>query len=325
PDLGILHALDALLQEGSVTGAAQRVGLSTPAMSHALARLREQLGDPLLVRAGRAMVLTPRAEALRPRVRDLVAAAEQALAPEVPFAPRELERAFIVHATDHVLTVLGPALDRLAREEAPRLDLRFVPTAISDPEALREGEADLAVGIYGELPPELRTRVLFTDRFVCVVRDDHPGVGKRLSVERFVALEHVQIAPRGRPGGYIDDLLAERGLSRRVARAVPYTLAALLLVARTDYVLTVSERIARAFAPSFGLRVLDPPLPLRPYALSLLWHPRFDGDAAHRFLRDLFLRAAEASAADVHQGARTRLDPTDPTGQRAPGQRRRRG
>lgn len=314
PDLGILLALDALLQEGSVTGAARRVGLSTPAMSHTLARLRELLGDPLLVRAGRAMVLTPRAETLRPRIRDLCAAAAQALAPEAPFSPRELERAFVVHATDHVLTVLGPALDRLAREAAPRLTLRFAPNSPDDPEALREGDADLAIGIYGELPPELRTRILFTDRFVCVVRKDHPTIGKRLTLERFLALEHVQIAPRGRPGGYVDDLLAERGLARRVARAVPYTLAALLLVARTDDVLTVSERIARALAPAFGLRLLEPPLPLRPYALSLLWHPRFDGDPAHRFLRDLLVRAAEASAAETHEGARTRLDATDPTG-----------
>ncbi len=306
-DLALLATLDALLQEGSVSNAARRVGLSTAAMSHALARIRARLGDPLLVRAGRAMVLTPRAEALRPKVRSAVAAAALALAPDRPFAPAELERSFVIRATDHVLTVIGVELDTLVREAAPGATLRFVPNTTDDPAVLRAGGADLAVGIYGELPPELRTRVLFTDRFVCVVRADHPTVKKRLSLEQLVALDHVQVAPRGRPGGYLDNLLAERGLRRRVVRAVPYFLVALQLVARTDYVLTVSERIARACAPTFGLRLIEPPLELRPYALKLVWHPRFDADAAHAWLRDRFVAAARLGAAGVHANARTRL------------------
>jgi DNA-binding transcriptional LysR family regulator len=306
-DFAMLVALDAVLQEGSVTRAAKRMGLSTPAMSHALARMRERLGDPILVRAGREMVLTPRAQALRPAVRSVVAEAAGLLAPERPFVAAELARTFVVHATDHVLSVLGVALDRIVHAEAPGVVLRFAPNARDDATPLRDGSIDLAVGIYGELPPELRTRQLLTDRFVCVVRDGHPRVGKRLGIDDFVALEHVQVAPRGRIGGYVDHVLAERGLSRRVVRAVPFFLAALVLVARTDYVLTVSERIARATAPSLGLRILEPPLPLLPYALSLVWHPRMDGDAAHRWLREAFVRAAREAAGDVHPGARTRL------------------
>src|SRR3954470_24677795 len=120
-DLGLLATLDALLQEGSVTGAARRLGLSTPAMSHALARMREKLGDPLLVRAGRGMVLTPRAEALRPRVHTLVNEVRQAVGPPRPFVPAELARAFVIHATDYVLAALGPAVDRVLQREAPRV------------------------------------------------------------------------------------------------------------------------------------------------------------------------------------------------------------
>jgi DNA-binding transcriptional LysR family regulator len=312
-DLSLLATLDALLQEGSVTKAARRLGLSTPGMSHALARVRERLGDALLVRAGQSMVLTPRAEALRPRVRSLVEEAARMLAPEQPFSARELRRTFVLHTSDYVLTLLGPALDQVVHAEAPSVDLRFVPNTADDSAPLREGGADLAIGIYGELPPELRIRQLITDRFVCVVRQDHPLERQRLSLDQFLRLEHVQVAPRGRPGGYIDDVLRERGLERRVARAVPYFMTGLMLTARTDYVLTISERLARSLAPQLGLRILEPPLTLQPYALQLVWHPRMDGDAGHRWLREALVRAAQSVAGDVHPNARTRLDRTDAT------------
>lgn len=321
-DLGLLVVLDALLQEGSVTGAARRVGLSTPAMSHALARARRRLGDPILVRAGRAMALTPRAEALRARVHTIVAEAEQALAAPRPSAPAEFDRSFVVHASDYVLAVLGVELDRVLVGEAPGLSVRFVPNTPEDAVRLREGDSDLAVGIYGDLPGEMRTRRLLTDRLVCAVREGSRAVGRRLTLEDFVQLPHIQVAPRGRPGGYVDDLLRERGLERRVARAVPYFVAALELAARTDYLLTVSERLARSLAPRLGLRILEPPIRLRPYALSLVWHPRFDGDPEHRWFREAFVRAASAAADGVHPDARTRLDATDPTA--GPGRRKHR-
>lgn len=319
-DLNLLVSLDALLQEGSVTGAAKRVGLSTPAMSHALARIRERLGDPILVRSGRGMLLTPRAVALKPQVHEVVGEARRALAPERPFVPAELARSFVVHASDYVLTVLGATVDRILRAEAPRVSVRFVPNTADDSVVLRDQGSDLAVGIYGDLPQEMRTRQLLTDRFVSVVRRDHPASGRRMTLERFVALDHVQVAPRGQPGGYLDDVLRARGLSRNVARAVPYFLTALQLVAETDYVLTVSERIARRYEAPLGLSVFEAPVRLRPYALSLVWHPRLDADAGHRFLREAFLRAAREVAGERHEQPRTRLDASDPTS----GQRRRR-
>ena len=319
-DLGILVSLDALLQEGSVTGAARRVGLSTPAMSHALARIRERLGDPILVRSGRGMLLTPRAQALKPQVHGVVNEARRTLEPERPFVAGELSRTFIVHATDYVLTILGAEVDRILREEAPRVCVRFVPNTPDDPALLRDQGSDLAVGIYGELPQEMRNRHLLTDRFVCVVRRGHPAAKKRFALEDFVGLPHIQVAPRGKPGGYLDDVLRERGLTRTVARAVPYFVTALQLASETDYVLTISERIAKRFAETLSLQLLEVPVKLRPYALSLVWHPRVEGDAAHRFLRDVFLRASKKAAGDRHEEPRTRLDPTDPTS----GQTRRR-
>ncbi len=312
-DMGLLVSLDALLQEGSVTGAARRVGLSTPAMSHALARIRERLSDPILVRSGRGMVLTPRALALKDQVHSVVTEARRALAPERPFVASELARTFAVHASDYVLTILGTSVDRILREEAPNACVRFVPNTPDDPALLRDQGSDLAVGIYGDLPQEMRSRQLLTDRFVCVVRRGHARAKKRFTLEQFVGIPHIQVAPRGKPGGYLDDVLAERGLSRTVARAVPYFVTALQLAAATDYVLTISERIARHFAEPLSLTILEVPVKLRPYALSLVWHPRFDGDAGHRFLREIFLRAATEAAGDRHEEPRTRLDATDPT------------
>src|SRR5512136_2063262 len=186
-DLSLLLTLDALLQEANVTLAARRVGLSTPATSHALARIRERLDDPLLVRAGRRMVLTPRAEKLRPQVRSLVEEAPRVLSAAVPFSPRELNRSFTIFTTDHVLLVLGPTVDRILRKEAPNVSLRFLPSVTDDWIPLRDGAADLSVCILGHFPPEFRTRQLFTDRFVCVVREDHPRVGRRLTLDEYLA------------------------------------------------------------------------------------------------------------------------------------------
>jgi DNA-binding transcriptional LysR family regulator len=322
-DFGLLLSLDALLQEGSVTGAARRVGLSTPAMSHALARIRERLGDPILVRSGRGMLLTPRAEALKPQVHSVVNDARKTLEPERPFVANELSRTFVVHATDYVLTILGAAVDRILCDEAPKVCVRFVPNTPDDAASLRDEGSDLAVGIYGDLPQEMRNRQLLTDRFVCVVRKGHPATKKRFTLDQFVELSHIQVAPRGKPGGYLDDVLREKGRTRTVARAVPYFVTAMQLVAETDYVLTVSERIALRMAGPLSLEVLEVPVKLRPYALSLLWHPRVDADAGHRFLRDVFVRASRQVAADRHEQPRTRLDATDPTSGQTRKRRRR--
>jgi DNA-binding transcriptional LysR family regulator len=275
--------------------------------------LRERFGDPLLVRAGRGMVRTPRADALKDQVHAAVTQVRAVFTTSDVFDPARVHRTFAISLTDYVMVVYGDHFEGLLRARAPLLDVRYVPNAVDDAERLRRGETDLAIGIYGELPPELRTRPLLTDRFVCVVRDEHPAVGEDLTLEAFAALDHIQIAPRGQPGGYVDDLLAARGLRRRVARAVPFFQVALGMVARSDAILTVSERIALQLGPALGLKVLKPPLPLEPYTLSLVWHPRFDADPAHAWLRETLLEATRDLGAEVERGSRRRLDPSDPT------------
>lgn len=299
-DLSLLIALDALLQESSVTRAAERVGLSTPAMSHTLARIRDRLNDPILVRAGQGMVLTTRAQTLKPRVHSLVAQAEQLFTLGDTFSPKTVDREFVVNVTDYVHFVMGSALDRMARQQAPRLRLRFAPATRDDAKALRQGSTDLAIGVYDELPPEIMTRTLITDRPVCVLRKGHALTRQRMTLKRFVGLDHVQVAPRGRPGGRMDDLLRARGLERRVLRVVPTFQAAAALVADSDYVLTLSRRVAIILAASFELVIVEPPLNLEPYAVNLIWHSRVDADPAHRWLRGLWVAAAAEAVGDEH-------------------------
>lgn len=301
-DLNALVALDALLEHASVTRAAEQAHVSKPAMSQSLSRLRARIGDPLLVRTGAHLTRTPHAERLRPRVRQIVEDAFAVLARAGDADVGDLERTFRIHATDQALAVLGTALDRLARR-APAVTLHFQPAQSQDAALLRDGQVDLAIGVYedppySELPGGLRIQKLYTDRFVCVVRRGHPRVGGRLDLARFVKLDHIQITPRGRPGGYVDDMLALHGLRRRIVRAVPYFLAGLLLVASSDQVLTISERLARPLARKLGLRILAPPpeLGLEPYTTAQIWHPRSDPDAGHRWLRESVREAARRSA-----------------------------
>ncbi|HTL33898.1 MAG TPA: LysR family transcriptional regulator [Kofleriaceae bacterium] len=301
PDLNLLIALDALLQEQNVSRAAKRLGLSTPAMSHALARLRKHLGDPLLVRAGQRMVPTPRAADLRDRVHGLADDALGVLRPEPTRDLKTLERTFRIKASDMVMCVLGPALDKRLRE-LPGVSLHVMPPQFEEPALLRAGTVDLAIGVYdyspySDLPNDLRIQQLFEDHFTCVVRKDHPTVGRTLTIEQYAALEHVQIAPRGQPGGYVDELLEARGYKRRIVRAVPFFIAALMLVAETDYVLTVSGQLARRLAEPLGLRLVQPPrsLDLEPNHMAQLWHPRNDKDPAHRWLRETIAEAARLS------------------------------
>jgi len=302
PDLNLLIALDALLQEHSVSRAAARVGLSTPAMSHALARLRDQLGDPLLVRAGQRMVPTPRAADLQARVHALATEALGVLAPAPVTEIAKLERMFRILSTDQLMTVIGPALDRKLRA-APNVSLHVMPPHREESAQLRDGTIDLAIGVYdyapySDLPTDLRIQQLFDDHYVCVVREDHPTVGNSLTLAQYAELDHVQVAVRGPPGGYVDELLAKHGLKRRISRALPYFLAALQLISETDYVMTLSVMLVKRLAGKLPIKSVQPPrsLGLEPYQVSQLWHPRNNRDPAHRWLRDSIAEAARQAS-----------------------------
>lgn len=296
PDLSLLPALNALLTEVSVVRAARKMGLSPSAMSRTLDRLRAATADPLLVRAGRGLVLTPRAEALRVQVRQVTQEALSVFQPgDNVFDPAAIERSFTIRANDGFVETMGARLLAGLRAEAPGVRLRFAPKPDKDVRALREGDVDLEIGVLGESGPEIRIQTLFRDRFVGVVRKGHPLLAEPITPRRYAACEHVAASRRGVAVGPVDRALADMGLSRTVIAVVPGFAAAVALAAASDLValLPASYMAARlGVSESIGLvESFDLPLEVDGITVSQMWHPRLDADAGHRWLRGHVLDA----------------------------------
>ncbi|WP_308013067.1 LysR family transcriptional regulator [Inquilinus sp. Marseille-Q2685] len=288
-DLNLLVALDALLAEGSVAGAARRMNLSAPAMSRTLARIRDAVGDPVLVRAGRRLVPTPRAIELRDRVRAVVEDAQALLRPEGATDPSTLERTFTIRASDYAAGVFSAGLAAAAARQAPGVTLRFTDQGREDVKDLREGRIDLDIGVLGsETGPEIRVQTLLQDRFVGVVREGHPLLRGAMTAERFAAAPHISASRRGRSRGLIDDALERQGLSRRVTLVMPSFYAALFTAASSDIVAALPLAVvARAAALGLAVRSFELPVTVPTVTVVQSWHPRFDKDAGHRWLRQL--------------------------------------
>ncbi|MDB4884235.1 MAG: transcriptional regulator, LysR family [Gemmatimonadetes bacterium] len=285
PDLNLLVTLDALLAEGSVARAARRLHLSPSAMSRALARLREVTRDPLLVRAGRELVPTPRALALRERVGQLVHDAEAVLRPAEQLDLARLGRTFTLRTSEGFVENFGPKLIALVGEEAPGVRLRFVSKPDKDSTPLRDGRIDLETGVVGiSMGPEVRAQSLFRDRFIGVVRIGHPLSDGEITASRYAAGRHVLVSRRGLDAGPIDEALKPLGLKREIVTIVDGFSAALALARASDLVASVPERHTgnlRARMFSFSIPVVAPEI-----TVSLLWHPRLEADPAHRWLRE---------------------------------------
>jgi DNA-binding transcriptional LysR family regulator len=284
PDLNLLVTLDVLLAEGSVARAGHRLRLSPSAMSRALARLRATTGDPLLVRAGRGLVPTPRALALRDRVSQLVQDAESVLRPAERLTLTTLDRTFTLRTSEGFVENFGPPLlDRLGRE-APGVRLRFVQKSQKDSAPLREGTVELETGVVDKTTAqELRMQALFNDRYVGVVRAGHALTKGRITPSRYAAGKHICVSRDGLEKGPIDDALEGFGLERDLATIVGGFATALALARASDLITTVPERhtgILRTGMYSFALPISTPE-----FTVSLLWHPRLDADLAHRWLR----------------------------------------
>lgn len=293
-EVSLLLALDALLRERQVTRAAQRLGLTQSAMSHALRRLRELFGDPLFVRTPRGVLPTPRAAQLAEPLARVLAELERLTARPAAFDPATLTRRMALLTSEYVDVVLLPQLLAQLLHKAPRLDLEVRGTAFELEGALEEGRVDVALGIFPQLSPRVMQQRLFEDRFVCLLRTGHPAARGRLSLSRYAALSHVQIAPRGAPGGPVDEALGKRGLQRRVAVRIGSFLSALQLVARSDLLLTAPERLVRALLGTLPLRVLEPPLELPRFAIYQVWHERRQEDPAHAWLRSVLAEIARS-------------------------------
>ncbi|MDB5794717.1 MAG: transcriptional regulator, LysR family [Noviherbaspirillum sp.] len=284
PDFNLLITLDVLLAEGNVARAAKRLQLSPSAMSRALARLRETTGDPLLVRAGRGLVPTPRALELRERVGQLVQDAAAVLRAAEKLDLKQFARTFTLRTSDGFVENFGPDLIARISKDAPGVRLRFVQKHNKESAALRDGSVDLETGVIGDMTgPEVRTRALFQDRFIGVVRQGHALSKGEMTPARYASGLHVLMSRRGRDKGPMDDALKALGLERKIVTIVGGFSAALALARASDLIATVPERHTgnlRAGMVSFPL-----PFPAPEIKVSMLWHPRMDADLAHRWLR----------------------------------------
>jgi DNA-binding transcriptional LysR family regulator len=285
PDYNLLLALDVLLTEGSVARAGRRLGLSSSAMSRALARLREMTGDPLLVRAGRGLVPTPRAVALREQVPQLVHDVEAVLRPAEAYDLGRVSRTFTLRTSDGFVENFGAALLTLVKSQAPGVRLRFLQKLSRESAALRDGSVDLETGVIdGETGPEVRVRALFRDRFVGAMRAGHPLTGQAMTAQSYARAGHVLVSRRGAGTGWMDQHLRELGLERNIVTSVDGFASALALARGTELVATVPDRHTghlRVGMESFAL-----PFFSHEITVNMMWHPRMDADPLHRWLRN---------------------------------------
>jgi DNA-binding transcriptional LysR family regulator len=293
PDLNLLVTLDVVLTERSVARAAERLHLSPSAMSRALARLRATTGDPLLVRAGRGLVPTPRALELRAQVSQLVQDAKVVLRPAERLDLKQLVRTFTIRSREGFVENFGPDLIARAGVEAPGVRLCFVQKPNKESTSLRDGTVDLEIGVVGKTTgPEVRAQALFTDRFIGVVRTGHPLSQGEITPAQYASGRHIGVSRRGRDSGPIDEALKHLGLERAIATIVGSFSTALALARSSDLVASIPERQTgnlRDGMHSFLLPIATPEI-----TIALLWHPRLDADPAHRWLRSLVLETCAA-------------------------------
>ena len=293
-DLNLLHAFNALTTEPTVTGAARKLGVSQPAMSHSLNRLRELLRDDVLVRTSQGMVLTPRARELVPQVQQALGILEAALTP-ARLDPFQLKRTFTIGMADYTELLGVPRLAARLATEAPQVKLVCVKAGGSELlQQLESGDADLWIGVTPPGLTSLYSQKLLGDDFMCAIRKGHPLAGKRMTAKQFAALRHIQIAPGNTDGGPLDNALSVQKLSRLVAIRLPHFLVAPHLVAQSDMVLTAPRRLLNTFARQLQLRLFECPVHVPGFTLVQVWHQRFHQDPVHRWFRQVVQEAMQS-------------------------------
>ncbi len=296
-DLNLLRALEALTHESSVTAAAARAGMTVPAMSRALGRLREALDDELFVRAGRGLVPTPRAVELKNRTQRSYEEAIACLSPATHQPLARISRTLVVRCSDGAAAIFVGPLSALAAREAPGIVLRFVPEGEEDDAALRDGRVDLDLGVHRLKAPELKMKRLFEDRFVAVVQQGHPLAKGRVTASRLVAFPHVVVSRTGRTEGPLDVWLLQHGVRRPIAAIVGSFLAALIAVVDSPLVATMPKSLASALLAHVQGTLVPLPAPLPSVPIGIVWHPRFDDDVAHAWLRKTLTQVSAALVA----------------------------
>ena len=287
-DLNLLRAFDAIATEGSVTLAGERIGLSQPAMSNALARLRQLFDDPLFVRTPRGMRPTPFAQQLSQPVREALRLIQGALQQHAGFEPGSSTNTFRFHMSDIGEMVFLPGLLERVKRDAPSVKIEVVRIPIKDVHAaLEAGELNLAVGFLPGLTTGMQQQPLFREHYVCMLRADHPTVGARISSKQFRLASHVLVSYAGTGHQVIEETFIAEGMEARIAVRVPHFLVVPMILARTDLIVTVPSRVAAVFAQLGNFKVLKLPVDMPSFEVRLHWHQRFHQDPANRWLREL--------------------------------------
>ena len=295
-DLNLLRVLHAVLSARSATAAAKRLHVTQSAISNALARLREALGDPLLVRSARGLTPTPRARELEPVLARIMSSLSELASNGAAFDPTTTQREFTIACADYCTAVIGPSLVELLGARAPLAKLSFVPLEqLATTEGLAS-DVDLHLGMPSKVPAGCVSSNLFEDKFVCLVRRASLPPSGRLSLKAYLAARHVRVRVLSATRDAIDVALQKRGLSRHVALTVPHFSVVPLMVERAGYVATLSERLALTQAERHAVAVCPPPVALGKRATRMIWHARTDADPGARFLRELVHEAASATA-----------------------------
>lgn len=298
-DLNLLVVLAVLLDERSTTRAAARLALTQSAVSRALQRLRETLGDPLFIRTRGGLVPTSHAEALRERLRAVLEGADEVLSGAPAFDPATARRTFTIGTADLGEAWLVARVVPAIRGQAPGVDLASISEQRAPlVDALEAGRVDVFVAPEQPAAAGLRRQALLTEGFACLLRADHPALKRRWDLERYAELGHLLVAPRGTPGGIVDQVLAEHGLARRVVARVAAFGSAPEIVATTDLVTTLPRSIAVRAAARLPLALREAPVAIPEFTLYQHWHERVDADPAHRWFRGVIHDAAEAEAAE---------------------------
>jgi DNA-binding transcriptional LysR family regulator len=302
-DLNLLRVFDAVMAEGSLTRASAGLAMTQPAVSQALRRLREAVGEDLFVRVAHGVRPTPHAQALWPQVRAALGALRQALVPG-DFDPRRDPVQLRIAMADATAALLAPALVARIEEDEAMVNLRVLPLTTRDPRRLVEsGDADLAVGYFPELvttivaqgrDSHLHHARLYESRYVCVMRSGHPLAQRALTLDDYCAAHHLLVSFSGRPHGYVDEALASLGRQRRVVLTVNQFFTAGRVVARSNLLTVLPEGFVEATGYGHELVIRELPMALQPVHVEMIWHLRHDADPAHRWLRGLLQAAAQS-------------------------------
>jgi len=303
-DLNLLVVFETLMEERGVTVAAKRIGLSQPAMSNALARLRRTFNDPLFVRTSEGMSPTPVAQSLIGPVRLALAQLREIFDEKSAFTPTASQRLFHLLTNDYVELIMLPLLARAIRDQASSISIRIQrsPNVFEPPSVNSLAESfDFAIGFFPDaltLDSRIRSELLREDRNVRIASATHPKIHGRISLRQYAEAEHVAVFYKKQGLGVIDTLLAQKGLPRRTAVVVPHFTTVPFIVSASDFIATVPERIAQRFSRQLKLQSLRTPIDIPPLRLTLLWHERFHADPAHRWMRELVIYSARPISSD---------------------------